>query len=417
MTFNRIDASHLQIPGKMDVDEMAFLAALAALVPAEGHIVEVGPFYGRSTCVIGRANPNVHITSIDTFQDVAWTQAYADNYEDIPAFGQEAFTHFTRDLPRSTAIVGSSPDVVADWTKPIDMYFEDAVHGGPILKRNMAFWISHLKPGGIACGHDYTLRFPDVKREVDLLAKSWGTKLEVVGSLWALRKPHKTDTENRQTRGLAMGLTKQSRLKIRTKNKHKGADKTLDGFWCGAHMEVDRLSWISLDSIEEQTGIKLEYRVGHHEFGSSDWMTAGERVRLLDAGSRPKPFNRFAVRVSGAPRDGPMPKIACRVSARQIGNGGSLVSGSSNWAFDGEWAMVKPQGPSLNAVCVALFDHPPLHPQAHYKIKASLKPQGQKVLRRLAQKIKVNGSETLHLTPNMRIHRMTNIWQSQKNNL
>jgi len=53
MSFLRVDDSHLAVPGKMDMDEMAFLAALAAQVPQGGRIVEVGPFYGRSTRAIG----------------------------------------------------------------------------------------------------------------------------------------------------------------------------------------------------------------------------------------------------------------------------------------------------------------------------------------------------------------------------
>lgn len=388
MTFNHIDRSHLKVPGKMDMDEMAFLAALAAKVPAGGHIIEIGPFYGRSTCVMGRANPDVKITSIDTFEDVAWTERYAGLYQDMPRFGRAAFDTYTRDLPDVTAIQGYSPQVVADWAAPVDMYFEDAVHGNPVLKQNMDFWINHLRPGGIACGHDYTLRFPDIKTEADCWAAKWGTKLEVVGSLWALRKPHPSDPEARKSRGLATGLTPQPRLKIRTKNKVKGDDKTLDGYWCGAHLEADKLSWVMIDPLDEDTGLKLEYRVGHHIHGSSDWTPAGQRARILAADGKPLPFNRMAVRVSGTPESGVMPTAACRVSARQIGNGGSALSGTSPWAFDGDWAMFKQNGPPLNAVCVALFDAPPAPSQSGFKPKSPGKPQRQRIWRRLVRKIK-----------------------------
>ena len=173
----------------MDLDELAFLATLAAQVPQQGHIVEVGAFYGRSTNAIAQGNPTAKITSIDTFENVDWTDRYANQYHGIPVFGRDAFDHFTNSLENVSPIQGFSPDCVRDWVHPIDMYFEDAIHGNPGLKRNLDFWMGHLKPGGIACGHDYTRRFPDIKTEVDSRAHRWGCDVTVVGSLWALRKP------------------------------------------------------------------------------------------------------------------------------------------------------------------------------------------------------------------------------------
>ena len=364
MTFKRITKSNLEVPGKMDMDEMAFLAALAARVPEGGHIIEVGPFYGRSTNAMARANPGAKITSIDTFEDVEWTERYAGQYNEIPKFGREAFDHFTAELPNVTAIQGFSPDVVSDWSDPIDMYFEDAIHGNPGLKANMDFWIERLKPGGIACGHDYSLRFPDIKSEALGWAKTWGTKVEVVGSLWALRKPIPGEDPALSAAGLAPILTDQPRLKIRVANKKRGADKASDNYWCGAHLEADRLSWISIDPIDAETGLKLEYRVGSSAHGAGDWTPAGQKARLIKAG-KDLPFTRIAVRVSAS--DGrPAPHVIYRVSARQIGNGGFKRSGVSRWAMDGDWASFHREGAAINAVTIALTDELPSDVQAAF---------------------------------------------------
>jgi predicted O-methyltransferase YrrM len=380
MSYNRISADLLKVPGKMDVDEMAYLAALASMVPAGGRIIEVGPFYGRSTNAMARANPEALITSIDTFEDVEWTDRYASQYQEIPKFGRDAFDHFTKDLPNVTAIQGFSPDVVSDWSDPVDMYFEDAIHGNPGLKANMDFWIDRLKPGGIVCGHDYTMRFPDIKREADAWAKTWGAKLEVVGSLWAIRKPIPDERESVTARGLRPRLQSQPELKVRTSNRRAGSDKTADGYWCGAHLEHDPLKWVMVDPLPKDSGLTLEYRVGHPKNGTSDWMPAGEKARLLNNG-KPMPFTRLAMRLTA--NDGQnAPHVMYRVSTRQFGNGGYKISGTSQWAHDGEWAHYAVESAAANAITVTLADEPPADVQSAFTPKPGTKP------RALLQKIK-----------------------------
>lgn len=384
MSFLRIDDSHLQVPGKMDVDEMAFLAALAARVPKGGHIVEIGPFYGRSTRVMGLANRKAHITSIDTFEDVPWTRNYAARHPAIPPFSQSAFALFTRDVPRVTAFKGPSPQVAADWSHPIDMYFEDAVHGNPVLAQNIRFWTQHLKPGGIACGHDYTLRFPDIKREVDALAAQWGTQVSVVGSLWALRKPGLSPAQTGADTPLMPALSDQPRLKLHVKNKRSGLHKAADGYWCGAHLEVDRMVWFQLAPPDLPEGLRLECRVGHPDHGVSEWVPAGTRVQLTGPGGKPKPFDRVAVRLVG-----PNPKrlqVGYRVSARQIGQGGAKRSGTSALMFDGAWAEARSRGLAINALSIALYESPPPDAQAAFPARETPSRSG-KILRRLVRKL------------------------------
>lgn len=380
MSFLRIDDSHLNVPGKMDVDEMACLAALAAQVPKGGRIVEVGPFYGRSTRVMAQANPGARITSIDTFEDVEWTRRYAAQHRDIPPFGIDAFARYTADLPQVSSLAGPSPDVARDWDAPIDMYFEDAVHGGPVLAENIAFWTGHLRPGGIACGHDYTLRFPDIKRAVDALAAEWGTRAALVGSLWALRKPLPGAVP---APALTLPLSRTPRLTLHAKTKRGGLHRALDGYWCGAHLEADRMLWLQTAAPDLPPGLALEYRVGHPVHGTGPWTPAGSRARLGPASGKPLAFDRVAFRLTGANPDGLL--IGYRVSARRIGGGGSAVSGTSERAFGGAWARVdRAPGLAVNAVCAAVYTAAPPDAQAAFP-PARTALRGQKILRRLVQ--------------------------------
>ena len=359
MSYLRFTTDLLTVPGKLDPDEMAFLAALAAQVPPGGQIVEIGPFYGRSTRVMARANPGALITSIDTFEDVDWTRRYAARHPSIPAFSEAAFCQFTDDLPNVSRRVGPSPQVAAGWTAPVDLYFEDAVHGNPVLAENLRFWTTRLRPGGIACGHDYTLRFPDIKREVDALAAAWNCELAVVGSLWALRKPGGPISAP-PAPALTPRLSTAPQMQIRTKSKQTGLASTPSGYWCGAHLDADRLLWMQVFRASLPKGLRLEARVGHPEHGTSPWMPVGERIALRDANGKPLAFDRAAFRIIDDTKGaGHKLHIGYKVSARATGKGASQRSGTSQRVFDGAWARAPSDGVPLNAVTLALYETRP----------------------------------------------------------
>jgi len=382
MSFLHVDASVLKVPGRMDLDELAFLASLAHAVPAGGHIVEVGAFYGRSTTAMARTNPNVSITSIDTFENVPWTARYAAQFKDVPPFGRAAFDLYTQDLQNVCALQGPSPQVATDWATPIDLYFEDAVHGNPGLKQNLEFWTARLSPGGVACGHDYNRRFPDVKAEVDALARRWNTSVSVVGSLWAVQKPSPV-AANRDA-ALMPRLSNQPRLTLRSFGKRSGRQIARDGYWCGSHLDTDRLKWVRIDDIAARTGLSLEYRIDHPNYGRSDWVPAGQPAGLRSSDGA-APFSRLAVRVQSTD-DRPAPHVIYRVSARQRGRGGASLSGTSPWAVDGAWTALPSAHVPVNAFCVALVDK--LLPNQQCEFQPSLRTQlryAQKsVARRLA---------------------------------
>ncbi len=361
MSFKYVDSNALRIPGKMDLDELAFLAALAAEVPENGSIVEVGAFYGRSTNALACGNATAQITSIDTFETAQWTDRYAQQFMDVPKFDRGAFDTFTKHINHLTPIQGFSPDCARHWSIPIDMYFEDAIHGNPGFKRNMDFWVSHLKPGGIVCGHDYTRRFPDIKSEVDHLAQTWNTSVSVVGSLWALRKPARNAASSAP---ITIAIGTAPRFDIQVQNKRHGISKGQNGYWCGAHLDADRLDWLMIEDIFETAGIRLECRLGHHQFGTTDWVPAGQKAQLIHKNVA-RPFTKFAVRFSPEQPSHDW-HVNYRLSARQIGKGGSRLSGTSAWASDGDWTSLPLEGPGANAITIDLSTIRPIDSQSAF---------------------------------------------------
>ena len=358
----------MNVPGKMAWDELAFLSELAAHVPSGGKIVEIGPLFGRSTNAIASAAPSAQITSIDTFDNADWIKAYQSKLRDVPDFGIDAFRHYTKKFKNVSAIQGYSPTVVQNWAEPIDMYFEDATHGNPNLKQNMDFWISHLRPGGVVCGHDYTLRFPDVKREADKWAKQWGVRADVVGSLWALRKPSNASSKSTPISSDLGELYDGPRLLVRVKNRISGVSEARSGYWAGAHLAMDPIQWISIDIEEPVDGLRIEYQVWDGFRGRSGWKSCGEKAFLGDVHD-PLPIWGFQARLKGVRARQFV--VFYRLGYRQIGNGGYKVSEVTQWFSKGQLVTAKNPGADASSFSMGIASRMPPHSQVGFSLPVS----------------------------------------------
>jgi len=150
------------------------MEAVAKLVPRDGVVVEVGSYLGRSSWAWAKSvDPSVTVYCCDPW----------DGYR---GSSRELFASHTSDCPNIVALQGYSPQDFRDWDRPIDLYFEDAVHRNPVLRENLDFWTGFLKPGGIVCGHDYLGKFPDVVKEAHALGERLGCRLLHVESFWCL---------------------------------------------------------------------------------------------------------------------------------------------------------------------------------------------------------------------------------------
>lgn len=174
----------IDIPGQMTIDELKTVATLAASVPVDGIIVELGALFGLSSWHFAQnASKGTVIYSIDPWNNEPWIDNLMKTFN-IDDFGLDAFKRYTADASNIIPVKAYSPSEMKHWDKKIDLFFDDAVHENPTLNANLEFWRPFVKKGGIIGGHDFCNKWPDVKAEADRLAKIYDTKLNVVGTVW-----------------------------------------------------------------------------------------------------------------------------------------------------------------------------------------------------------------------------------------
>ena len=203
------------------ITEKRALDWIARQLPPGSLVVEVGAFQGGSAAILAHANPLIQVKSIDIFdteldQDrTAMQSAYANNYQQVIEQFLGTGARRTRDqvaaklsaLTNLEFVEGVSPqDFQATTWHDIDLYFEDAYHYNPELRRNLDFWCPKVKSGGIVVLHDYRpwlpqrftqpleantsrWRWVDVESEVDRLQTLGYQLLGTVSGMAILRKP------------------------------------------------------------------------------------------------------------------------------------------------------------------------------------------------------------------------------------
>jgi len=183
----------LNIPGQISQEELEAIKTIASQAPENSCIVETGSLYGLSSAAWASFSPQGStVYCIDPWVREAWMGELVEaKFPGCPPLSRKAFEHYTAKYKNIVAIQGYSPDVTADWRKPIDIYFEDPVHWNPLLRRNLRFWLQFMKSNSIMCGHDYCEQWPDVISEVDALVREMDTRLSVKGAVWWFRVPQR----------------------------------------------------------------------------------------------------------------------------------------------------------------------------------------------------------------------------------
>jgi len=152
----------------MSVPELLWLAAHAA---RSRRILEVGSWTGRSTRALTDNTPGT-VYAIDT-----WEGSVDGDLKDIlrergDNWAREEFQRNTEGVPNLRAYCltsGMASEVVAGLA-PFDMIFIDGSHDYKSVRNDIVCWLPRLAPGGLLCGHDYTLTRPHcagVKKAVD----------------------------------------------------------------------------------------------------------------------------------------------------------------------------------------------------------------------------------------------------------
>lgn len=187
-----VDVEHLaELHGLIPPEVGAALADLAALVPSDQAIVEVGSFQGKSTCYLAegaKAGDGAHVYAVDAWDldgNVTGRFGFAE-----PAT-REAFEQQVRSArlwSRVTPRQGFSVDVAADWNgPPVGLLFIDADHHEDNVRADYRAWSPHLAAGAVVVFDDLdTPRNPGVRVVVDELVDELGLDVQVVAGQLAV---------------------------------------------------------------------------------------------------------------------------------------------------------------------------------------------------------------------------------------
>lgn len=172
-----------ELRGLITPDVGEALRVLAAAVPADEAIVEVGSYKGKSTAYLAtgaKEGVGAPVFAID-----AWDlpgNVYGKHGYSAPIVREEfeAQLRAMRLWSRVTPIQGFSPEIAGEWDgPPVGLLFIDADHDEKAVRADVEAWVPHLADGHVLAFDDLdTPRNPGVRVVVDELVAA-GYHLEV----------------------------------------------------------------------------------------------------------------------------------------------------------------------------------------------------------------------------------------------
>lgn len=142
--------------------------------------VEVGVAEGDYSRVLLDANPQMEIYGVDPWIPYA---GYKDYQKESTFARMYARTlEQTKDFPNYKIIKKFSVEAAEDFEdNSLDFVYLDGNHSGEEVMKDMEAWNPKLKKGGILAGHDFTGRWPSLKKAVVAFAEIHHKKLFVLG--------------------------------------------------------------------------------------------------------------------------------------------------------------------------------------------------------------------------------------------
>jgi predicted O-methyltransferase YrrM len=148
------------IPGYLLENEARFLGFLAACTPANGRIVEIGSFKGRSTVMLAKVSAHYSLGKVVAIDPHNLNLSEKVRGVDSPARPQSTKDDFLHSL--HTAGVTDhvefhhalSKDVSSSWNEPIRLLWIDGDHTYRGAKEDFDGFAPHVQPGGVIALHD-----------------------------------------------------------------------------------------------------------------------------------------------------------------------------------------------------------------------------------------------------------------------
>lgn len=146
------------VPGWLDRDAARLLFGLAAHGPArgraEGRIVEIGSYLGRSTILLALARAGT-VVAVDPHEGELTAGEHGPAADTYPLFLRNLETAGVAGLvePRRQ----TSLEAARDWSEPVRLLYLDGLHDYESVRDDVAAWAPHVAPGGFVVFDDYAV--------------------------------------------------------------------------------------------------------------------------------------------------------------------------------------------------------------------------------------------------------------------
>lgn len=177
------DSVH-QIYGHISPAEMELLFNLAAAVPQNGVIVEIGSFQGKSTvCLgLGAKESGAQVYAIDPHEDYQESERTHYGMENHAALLKNLVDFEVADKVRVIALPSMS--ALFSWTQLIDLLWIDGSHLYDDVSNDLILWSKFVTQTGKIALHDSTGHYPDVSRVLQnfLVTNLWEIAQQIDGT-------------------------------------------------------------------------------------------------------------------------------------------------------------------------------------------------------------------------------------------
>jgi len=237
-------------PGFLTEREGRFLALIAACAPAQGTILEIGSYKGKSTVGLASIAQRYGlgpVVAVDPHSAPAVTDfghgSQQSSWDDFRASLRRAGVESSVEAHRAY-----SRELASGWTRPIRLLWIDGDHTYKGAKEDIELFRRHLVPGALVAFHDvlHTFEGPVRVFAEEVLASDDFGPAGLCGSIgWAQYRP----SEGRQWKAARDGLRQRlSRLIpfVRDGRQPKGFRKLLYKLWRSLvpHAAPDHVAWV-----------------------------------------------------------------------------------------------------------------------------------------------------------------------------
>ncbi len=145
-------AAGMSVEGWMVLEELRFLFLAAALPTADGEVLEIGSYRGRSTVVLAKGAlwaGQDKVVACDPFVPVAPTDPVGSSHEvflaNLRRHGVESHVQLHHTW---------SAELARTWDRPLRLLWVDGNHDYAAVRADVEAYLPHLAPGALVALHD-----------------------------------------------------------------------------------------------------------------------------------------------------------------------------------------------------------------------------------------------------------------------